>query len=33
VKYAPAAHWANDGVHPTPSGASLMAHEWLRRVG
>jgi lysophospholipase L1-like esterase len=32
VKYAPPAHWANDGVHPTASGASLMAHEWLRHV-
>jgi len=30
VKYAPAAHWAADGVHPTPAGASLMAHTWLR---
>lgn len=30
VKYAPPAHWAADGVHPTPSGASLMAHTWLR---
>jgi lysophospholipase L1-like esterase len=32
VKYAPPAHWAADGVHPTPSGASLMAHEWLDRT-
>jgi lysophospholipase L1-like esterase len=30
VKYAPPAHWAGDGVHPTPAGASLMAHTWLR---
>ena len=32
VKYAPAEHWAKDGVHPTPSGAALMAHEWLMAV-
>lgn len=32
VKYAPPAHWAADGVHPTPAGASLMAHTWLRMV-
>lgn len=32
VKYAPPAHWAGDGVHPTAAGASLMAHEWLRAV-
>ncbi len=32
VKYAPPAHWANDGVHPTLQGASLMAHEWLRAL-
>jgi lysophospholipase L1-like esterase len=30
VKYAPAEHWAKDGVHPTPAGAALMAHTWLR---
>ena len=30
VKYAPPQQWAKDGVHPTNSGASLMAHEWLR---
>ncbi len=30
VKYAPPAHWAADGVHPTPAGASLMAFNWLR---
>jgi lysophospholipase L1-like esterase len=30
VKYAPPAHWAADGVHPTPAGAALMAHTWLR---
>ena len=33
VKYAPPAHWAGDGVHPTSAGASLMAHNWLRVVG
>jgi lysophospholipase L1-like esterase len=32
VKYAPPEHWAKDGVHPTGSGAALMAHEWLRTV-
>jgi lysophospholipase L1-like esterase len=32
VKYAPPQHWAGDGVHPTPAGASLMAHNWLRAV-
>lgn len=32
VKYAPAEHWAADGVHPTPAGAALMAHYWLRVV-
>jgi lysophospholipase L1-like esterase len=32
VKYAPAEHWAKDGVHPSSSGAALMAHEWLMAV-
>lgn len=32
VKYAPPAHWAADGVHPTGAGASLMAYNWLRVV-
>jgi lysophospholipase L1-like esterase len=32
VKYAPPEHWAKDGVHPTPAGAALMAHEWLLAV-
>lgn len=32
VKYAPPEHWAADGVHPTPAGASLMAYNWLRTV-
>lgn len=30
VAYAPAAHWAGDGVHPSAAGASLMAHHWLQ---
>jgi lysophospholipase L1-like esterase len=30
IKYAPPAHWAQDGVHPTTTGASLMAYSWLR---
>ena len=33
VKYAPPAHWAGDGVHPSPHGASLMAHFWLQSLG
>jgi len=32
VKYAPPQEWAQDGVHPTASGAALMAHTWLRMV-
>jgi lysophospholipase L1-like esterase len=32
MKYAPAAYWAADGVHPTTAGAALMAHNWLRIV-
>lgn len=32
VKYALPAHWANDGVHPSPAGASLMAYFWLKAV-
>ena len=32
IKYAPPAYWAADGVHPTASGAALMAHYWLRTV-
>jgi lysophospholipase L1-like esterase len=32
IKYAPPSHWAGDGVHPTPAGASLMTHNWLRAV-
>jgi len=33
IQYAPPEHWAADGVHPTPAGASLMAHNWLRTIG
>ena len=33
IKHAPPEHWAGDGVHPTATGASLMAHSWLRAVG
>lgn len=29
---APAAHWAADGVHPTPSGHALIAEAWLDAV-
>lgn len=32
VKYAAPEHWAKDGVHPTPAGASLMAHLWIEAV-
>jgi len=32
IKYAPPEHWAADGVHPTPAGAALMAHAWLRAI-
>lgn len=28
-----AAHWAADGVHPSPAGHALMADAWLRAVG
>ena len=30
--YAPAQHWAGDGVHPSPEGAALMANFWLETV-
>jgi lysophospholipase L1-like esterase len=33
VQYAPPEHWAGDGVHPSPHGAALMAHEWRKVVG
>lgn len=32
VKYAAPNHWAGDGVHPSPNGASLMAHFWIQAV-
>jgi len=32
VKVAPPATWAADGVHPSASGAALMAHWWLKAV-
>ena len=32
VKYAPPNHWAGDGVHPSPHGASLMAHFLLDSI-
>lgn len=31
-KISPPQHWAGDGVHPSPAGASLMAHNWLKAV-
>lgn len=33
VKIAPPAVWAGDGVHPSATGAALMAHWWLKTVG
>jgi lysophospholipase L1-like esterase len=33
IEYAPPEHWAGDGVHPSPAGAALMAHNWLKAVG
>jgi lysophospholipase L1-like esterase len=33
IKIAPAETWAADGVHPTSSGAALMAHWWMKAVG
>ena len=33
AKIAPPERWAADGVHPTPDGAALMAHWWLKTVG
>jgi lysophospholipase L1-like esterase len=32
VRYAPPEHWAGDGVHPSPAGASLMAYFWSKAV-
>ncbi|MBL8725090.1 MAG: SGNH/GDSL hydrolase family protein [Planctomycetes bacterium] len=28
LAYAPPAHWAGDGVHPSAAGAALMAQTW-----
>jgi lysophospholipase L1-like esterase len=33
TKVAPPEVWAADGVHPSPSGAVLMAQAWLEAVG
>ena len=33
AKIAPPATWAADGVHPTASGAALMAHWWMKTAG
>lgn len=32
VAFAPPEHWAKDGVHPSASGAALMAETWLDHV-
>lgn len=32
VQFAPPEHWAKDGVHPSPAGAALMAHTWVKVV-
>jgi len=32
LQFAPAKHWAADGVHPSPYGAALMADFWLQAV-
>jgi lysophospholipase L1-like esterase len=32
VESAPGSYWTNDGVHPSPAGAGLMAHAWLETV-
>jgi lysophospholipase L1-like esterase len=32
VRYAPASHWAGDGVHPSAAGAALMAQTWISVV-
>lgn len=29
---APPAHWAHDGVHPTPAGHYVLAQRWLEAV-
>ena len=30
VRLAPAEHWLQDGVHPTPAGHELIQREWIR---
>ena len=32
LEIAPAAYWAEDGVHPSMAGAQLMAEVWLRAL-
>jgi lysophospholipase L1-like esterase len=32
-KVAPPATWAADGIHPSPSGAAIMAHWWMKVAG
>ena len=32
IEHASPEHWAGDGVHPTPHGASLMAHYWIQKA-
>ena len=32
LQFAPAKHWAGDGVHPSSHGAALMADFWLEAV-
>jgi len=32
IEFASPQHWAEDGVHPTSFGNSLMAHAWLTAV-
>lgn len=32
LERAPAAHWAPDGVHPTPAGHYLIAQAWLNTM-
>lgn len=32
IEYAPANHWAGDGVHPTANGSALMASAWNKAV-
>jgi len=32
LESAPGSYWTNDGVHPSPAGAELMATAWLEMV-